>query len=216
MRQDIYTGRTLAFARTLNETSVLMYRVNSRSFSDRVARGHSGRVTIQPKERTEKYENSIYVEYNCARFDRQFSVLSNGAHTDPIYEKCVRGMSPRDALISVLHGMDYEFDAQGTPRIAIVAPIGSSQIWAGFVSAHRFEVRSYEPARGEMWAFATNHLNRLPDEPMAHGFDVSTIDDALDYACSGPGFAEQQAGVVALAAVEAENGHKVKTKDLAL
>jgi len=37
---------------------------------------------------------------------------------DPIIEKLETGMSSRDALVSVLFGLDYEHDHLKTPRIA--------------------------------------------------------------------------------------------------
>ena len=115
----MYVGRIVAIGKTKEDKLAVLYRVSSRSFPNREARINGTAVSIVPKEGFESdiYANP-YISYNCLRLAGDCAVAGNGSHTDPIAEKLIAGVSMRDAMISVLSGMDYEHDDYQTPRIA--------------------------------------------------------------------------------------------------
>ena len=115
----MYVGRIVAIARTPTGKASGLYRVSSRSFPNREAKILENSVAVLPKagHGDDIYENP-YIAYNCIRIVDRFAVVSNGSHTDFIAEKLQDGMSMRDAVITVLHAMDFEHDALNTPRIA--------------------------------------------------------------------------------------------------
>lgn len=114
----MYLGRILAVGST-DYGKFAAYRVSSRSFPNRTARGYEDRVTIVPMEGYEKdvFKNP-YIAYNCIKIVDDVAVVSNGSHTDVIAEKITSGMTIRDALGLSLLTMDYEKDDYNTPRIA--------------------------------------------------------------------------------------------------
>lgn len=114
----MYLGRILAVGST-NYGKFTAYRVSSRSYPNRVAKGYDDRVAIIPREGHEKdmFKNP-YIAYNCIRIVDDVAVVSNGSQTDVIAEKIVSGMNIRDALVFALITMDYEKDEYNTPRIA--------------------------------------------------------------------------------------------------
>lgn len=114
----MYLGRILAVGST-EYGKFAAYRVSSRSFPNRTARGYEDRVTIVPMAGYEKdvFKNP-YIAYNCIKIVNDVAVVSNGSHTDVIAEKIASGMTIRDSLGLSLMTMDYEKDDYNTPRIA--------------------------------------------------------------------------------------------------
>lgn len=116
--QKMYLGRILALGSNENGTFVA-YRVSSRSFPNRMAKGFEGSAAIIPKEGYEKdIFESPYIAYNCIKIVDNVAVVSNGSHTDVIADKISLGMNLRDAIALSLLAMDYEKDDHNTPRIA--------------------------------------------------------------------------------------------------
>ena len=111
----MYVGRIVVVGKT--SRPFVAYRVSSRSFPNRVARMTGDGVAIQPLD-PEEVKRNPYIAYNCIRMSRQGVVVSNGTHTDPIFEQLERGIAPKDALECVLAEMGYERDDFNTPRIA--------------------------------------------------------------------------------------------------
>lgn len=114
----MYLGRILSVGST-EKGKFVAYRVSSRSFPNRMARGYEDRVAIVPKEgfETDVFKNP-YIAYNCIKVVDDIAVVSNGSHTDVIAEKIASGMSIRDSIAISLLTMDYEKDDYNTPRIA--------------------------------------------------------------------------------------------------
>ena len=117
----MYVGRIVSIAKNASGKLCAMYRVSSRSFPNRKATKNERGIAIVPKE---GHENDVfknpYIAYNCLRLTGSYAVATNGSHTDPVTEKLEAGMNMRDALVNVLHGMDYEHDHLNTPRIASI------------------------------------------------------------------------------------------------
>lgn len=195
----MYVGRTVACGRASDGKVYLFYRVNSRSFKERVPSVADGRVSVVPASRASDDVMNMYVTYNCCRYDERTCVVSNGAHTDPIFEKCTRGMSPRDAIASVLLGMDREFDGHDTPRIALYASAVSPQIYFGVVTSTTLQVEEVELPTNQIALLTTNEYNDIDRRRLFGGFEASTLDDALDYLATGAAFREHEHGVLGAA-----------------
>ena len=111
----MYVGRIVAVGKTSRPFAA--YRVSSRSFPNRVAAMTDTAVAIQPLD-PEDMKKNPYIAYNCVRVSSKSVVVSNGSHTDPIFERIEKGVSPDKALQEVLTEMGYEADDYNTPRIA--------------------------------------------------------------------------------------------------
>ena len=114
----MYVGRIVAVGMT--DRSFVAYRVSSRSFPNRVARITDLGAAIQPID-PEDMKKNPYIAYNCLRVSKNGAVVSNGSHTDPIFERLESGTPPDVALQEVLTEMGYERDDFNTPRIAGIA-----------------------------------------------------------------------------------------------
>jgi IMP cyclohydrolase len=83
--------------------------VSSRSFPNRWAIEQQGRVSIVPREGHERdVQTNPYIAYHCLRIARDWAIVANGSHTDPIAEKIEAGTPVRDALSASLLTLDYE------------------------------------------------------------------------------------------------------------
>jgi|Deesub1362A_J573_1020465.scaffolds.fasta_scaffold00240_24 IMP cyclohydrolase len=116
------------------------YRVSSRSFPNRIAEVRGNSIFIQPKNPKEMLKNP-YITYTCLKAGENFAVVSNGTHTDVIFDKLVEGYPPKDALILALLTMDYEKDEYFTPRIAGI--ITQKKVYLGFVGAEEIKVKGF-------------------------------------------------------------------------
>jgi IMP cyclohydrolase len=194
----MYLGRTLACGRDPGGSVYLHYRVNSRSFRNRVLKIDGGKVGVVPASRDSVDFENAYVTYNCCRRNETLCVLSNGAQTDPIFEKCVRGQSPRDAIASVLLGMDYEFDGHDTPRIALYANADSGTLYFGIVTNASLQVERVEPRPGELLLVSTNEHNHIDRNRRLPGYAAGSLDAAATYLESGSIFRQHEHGVLGL------------------
>lgn len=203
----MYVGRIVAIGKNKSGSLSAMYRVSSRSFPNRRAVLNNGIASIIPKE---GYENDIhknpYIAYNCLRTVGKFAVASNGSHTDPITEKLETGMDVRDALISVLYGMDFEHDQLDTPRIAAVVESGSDQAWLGIVRRDALHVRSFGLKAGEAFYVATYEHNTPSSHYHDTDFDIANADDACEYIIKKGIFADLEKPVSSVCAFEQESG----------
>lgn len=111
----MYVGRIVVVGKTSRPFAA--YRVSSRSFPNRVARITNVGAAIQPLD-PEDMKRNPYIAYNCLRVSQHGVVVSNGAHTDPIFDLLEKDLAPLDALRQVLAEMGYEKDDYNTPRIA--------------------------------------------------------------------------------------------------
>ncbi len=90
----MYVGRIVSVGLTISNRLCLMYRVSSRSFTNRVIKDIKGALAVipSPGSETDIYQNP-YISYNCLRHNSEFAVVGNGTHTDPIFEKPVSSAS---------------------------------------------------------------------------------------------------------------------------
>jgi len=194
----MYLGRMLACGRDAGGGVYLHYRVNSRSFKNRVLKVDGGRVGVVPASRDSVDFENPYVTYNCCRKNQSVCVLSNGAQTDPVFEKCVRGASPRDAIASVLMGMDYEFDGHDTPRIVLYANAESGALYFGIVTNRLLQVEKVELEAGELVLVSTNEYNHIDRNRRLPGYAAASLDAAAGYLESGAIFRSHEHGVLGL------------------
>lgn len=202
----MYVGRIVAVGRSKAGNACAMYRVSSRSFPNREAKVLGDKIAILPKA---GFENDIhknpYIAYNCLTIVDGMAIATNGSQTDFIAEKCEAGFPPRDALVSVLHAMDFEHDSLDTPRIAaIVDPDGTG--FLGIVTRQGLHVQQFDIAPGKAYYVCTyEHI--LPNEHYTDdAFDVGSAADACAYIIGQGVFADFERPITAACAVADDSG----------
>ena len=210
----MYVGRIVSIGRTKAGELAAMYRVSSRSFPNRKAVSNERGVAIVPKE---GHEGDVfvnpYIAYNCLRLVGSFAVATNGSHTDPVTEKLEKGMNMRDALISVLYGMDFEHDQLDTPRIAAIVDKETGKGALGIVRRDAFLVKNFELEKGQAFYVATYEHNEPTIEFVDNAFDADSPEAACDYILGKGVFADLERPVSAACAVETADGFEVFFKD---
>jgi IMP cyclohydrolase len=199
----MYVGRIVVIGNTRGNKLAAMYRVSSRSFPNRKSVQMGEAIAIVPKEGFEQdiYRNP-YITYNCLRTNLRYAVVGNGTQTDPIFEKLIGGMSVRDAMASVLFGLDYEHDHLKTPRIAAVIDLESRSGSLGIIRHDAFLVRSFNLKAGEAFYLAT-YDHDYPDERFRDAnFDASDAAEACDYILGKGVFERLELPVSAACAME--------------
>jgi IMP cyclohydrolase len=203
----------LACGRDPGGSVYLHYRVNSRSFKNRVLKIDGGKVGVVPDSRDSADFENPYVTYNCCRKNETLCVLGNGAQTDPIFEKCARGQSPRDAIASVLLGMDYEFDGHDTPRIALYASADGGTLYFGIITSSSIHVERVDPKPGELLLVSTNEHNHIDRNRRFSGYAAGSLEAAASYLESGPIFRQHEHGVLGLT-LKVERGFPAQGRSL--
>lgn len=174
----MYVGRIVAVGKT--SRPFVAYRVSSRSFPNRVARITDTCVAIEPLD-PEDIKKNPYIAYNCIRVSRKGVVVSNGAHTDAIFERLESGTAPDVALQSVLSEMGYEKDDYNTPRIAGV--VTQNVGFLGTVRVDGVELSSFELDENSAHVICTYELDRV--ESRGHPFVAETAQQAARYIVDG-------------------------------
>jgi IMP cyclohydrolase len=213
----MYVGRIVAVGKTQEDRLVVMYRVSSRSFPNRRAAISGQTISIVPKEGFESdiYKNP-YISYNCLRITNTFAIVGNGSHTDPIAEKLGSGMRMRDAMVSVLSGLDYEHDDYNTPRIAAIIDKRSRICAIGIIRSDALLVKEINLEKGEISYLATYEHN-YPDKSFGDtGFNVSSSGEACEYILGKGVFADLERPVVAGCAIEDGTTFSIAIKDAVL
>ncbi len=203
----MYVGRIVAIGKTLSGNLTAMYRVSSRSFPNRQAKIIGDAIAIIPKP---GFENDIfknpYIAYNCLRLTKDYAVATNGSQTDPIADKLAAGMNMRDALISVLHALDYEKDSYNTPRIAAIVKSGSDSGYLGIVRHDALLVQEFSLAPGDVFYVCTYEHN-APDASFSDkGFGVNSAEEACSFILGKGVFAELERPITAACALENSQG----------
>lgn len=170
----MYVGRIVAVGKT--DRPFVAYRVSSRSFPNRVARITEVGVGIQPLD-PEDMKRNPYIAYNCLRISSRGVVVSNGSHTDPIFDKLEAGIAPDVAIQQVLTEMGYERDDFNTPRIAGV--VTDAVGFIGTVRADGVEVSSFELEDNSCHFICTYELDRVESKGVP--FVAQTADEAARY-----------------------------------
>jgi len=211
----MYVGRIVAIGRNKDGRLVAMYRVSSRSFPNRQSKKAGAAIAIVPKEGFESdIYTSPYISYNCLRLVGSYAVVSNGNQTDPVAERLESGMSMRDAIITVLHGFDYEHDDLKTPRIVAIADKKTGLGTLGIVRHDAFLVRNMELKEGEAFYVSTYEHNYPGEEFCDDSFHVSSADEACDYIIGKGVFANLERPISAACAIETDTGFSVSFKDV--
>ncbi|MCL5104591.1 MAG: IMP cyclohydrolase [Armatimonadetes bacterium] len=174
----MYVGRIVAVGMT--ERPFVAYRVSSKSFPNRVARITDTGVAIQPLD-PEDMKKNPYIAYNCIRASENGVVVSNGSHTDPIFEKIEEGIAPDVALQQVLTEMGYEKDDYNTPRIAGV--VAGSIGYIGIVRQDAVEVSNFDLEENSCRVICTYEMDRL--ESKSHPFVAENAEQAAHYVVDG-------------------------------
>lgn len=192
-----------------------MYRVSSRSFPNRQSKKIGAAIAIVPKEGFESdiYKNP-YISYNCLRVSGRYAVVANGTHTDPIAEKLADGMNVRDAMITALHGLDYERDSYNTPRIAAVIDTQAHTGALGIIRQDGLWVSVMNPAAGEALYVATYEQNYPSRRFKDSAFHVSTAEDACAYILGQGVFADLERPISAACAIETPDGFSLAFNDV--
>ena len=211
----MYVGRIVAVGKNKYGKLTTMYRVSSRSFPNRQSKHIGGAIAIVPKEGFEQdiYKNP-YISYNCLRLTGNYAVVANGTHTDPIAEKLASGMGVRDAMITVLHGMDYEHDAYNTPRITAAIDTQEQTGTLGIIRHDGIFVKSFSLKAGEAFYVATYEHNEPSQEFKDGDFHVETAEEACKYILGQGVFADLERPISAACAIETEDGFSIAFKDM--
>ena len=188
----MYVGRIVVVGKT--DRPFVAYRVSSRSFPNRVARITDIGAAVQPLD-PEDMKKNPYIAYNCIRISPNGVVVSNGAHTDPIFEKLEAGTQPDVAMQQVLQEMGYERDDFNTPRIAGIVCEGVGFI--GTVRADGLEITSFELEENSCHVICTYEMDRV--ESKGHPFIAKSAPDAARYVVDGGMFADLEKPICAVA-----------------
>ncbi len=155
-----------------------------------------------------------YIAYNCLHVAGKYAVVGNGTHVDPISQRLETGMQMRDALLTVLHDMDFEHDDLRTPRIAGAVDIESRRCSLGIVRHDALVVQEFSLDHGEAFYVATYEHNYPGREFHDGNFDVTSADEACDYILGEGIFRELQCPISAACAIETEKYFALGCKDV--
>lgn len=189
----MYVGRIVVVGKARDP--FVAYRVSSRSFPNRVARITDAGAAIQPLD-PEDIKKNPYISYNCIRVSANGVVVSNGSHTDGIYEKLEAGVPPDSALQQVLSEMGYEHDDYNTPRIAgIIDPSGNG--FLGTVRADGLDIAAFSLEDNRCRLLCTYEIDRPQNRN--YPFVANSPLDAARFVVDGGVFADFEQPVCAAA-----------------
>lgn len=210
----MYLGRIVAAGMTRQGNNAVAYRVSSRSFPNREAVCNGSTVSIVPRAGCEEdLKKNPYIAYNCIRPAGRYQVASNGSHTDPITEKILLGMPPRDAIALGLLAMDYEKDAYDTPRIVAVVDSAAPAGWLGVVRRDAVCVNEFKLEPGTFYFLATYEKNSPDSDQKDIGCPAATAEELCRHLIGGGVFAGFTHPVTAAAAVATTDGFDIAVAD---
>lgn len=164
----MYVGRIVLVGRTRGRSWVA-YRVSSRSFPNRKATVRGDGIVVAPINPADLAKNP-YIAYNCIRSDSDVAVVSNGDHTDMIFERIQDGAKPIDAMALSLVAYGYERDELDTPRIA--GAVYGSQALLGIARKGEIRTKAFELEDADAYMVATYEMTEF------QGVDVDASDPA--------------------------------------
>ncbi|MFC1533638.1 IMP cyclohydrolase [Thermodesulfobacteriota bacterium] len=211
----MYVGRIVAIGKNRDDRLVAMYRVSARAFPNRRSKEIGSTIAIIPKEGFEvDLRKNPYISYNCLRITKDYAVVGNGSHTDPIAERLDSGMNRRDALITVLFGLDYEHDDYRTPRIAAIADRGNMAGTLGIGRHNALLIKDVDIKECEAFYIATYEHNYPSDKFCDREFQATTVEEACDYILRKGVFADLERPILAACAIETDTSFSIGYKDL--
>ncbi len=198
----MYLGRIVAIGMNRKSQPCAAYRVSSRSFPNREAVINGEKVAVVPRAGFESdLRKNPYISYNALCFAREYAVVSNGSHTDPIAEKIAQGMPPRDAFVLGLLAMDYEKDSLDTPRIVGAVSCAEPKGFLGIVRKDAVLVKEFELEPGKMFYLSTYEKNAPCKCQKDDAFDAENAGAAAEFVISGGVFASFEHPVTSAAAL---------------
>jgi len=208
----MYVGRIVGVGRTLDGRPAASYRISSRSFPNRTANRMGRSVQIVPKDGSrDAASDSPYITYECLVWDERFVVVSNGTHTRPIFERLKAGNAPRDAIASVLMGLDREFDEHDTPRICGTLDLMQDRLWLGSVTAQSFHVVPMAAGPGQL-AYITTYEFPLPrTKQVDQDLDAVDPNAVCSHIIRESVFSQFENPVCAASWIGSASGHKTAT-----
>lgn len=210
----MYVGRIVAVAKNSSGKVSALYRVSSRSFPNREAKVLDGTVAILPKAGFEDdIHKNPYIAYNCLRTVNNFGIVSNGTHTDHIANKIAAGQTMRDALVGVLHNMDFEHDQLDTPRIAAIVDKDAGNGYLGIVRRNALHVTEFALEPGQAFYVATYEHNVPGSNYCDKAFDSTSAADACGYIIGKGVFADLERPITAACLIETAGGWDVAVAD---
>ena len=155
--------------------------------------------------------DSPYIDYEAVIWDECFIVVSNGTHTRPIFERLKAGNAPRDAVASVLMGLDRELTSTIPPAFMVSSSVASDSLWLGSITANSVAVVPITVTAGQM-AYATTYEYPLPSSSQFDAaFDPQQAAEICRHVVKGLIFAGFDKPICAAAAVAQEGGVEVAT-----
>ena len=207
-----YLGRIIALGETKKGELVGIYRVSSRSFTNREAVINKSLASIRLKEEIKKGVNiNPYISYNCLEILQSKLVISNGIHTNFISQKILNSFSPKDSLIQILSSMDYEYDDLKTPRIAGVLCLDSKTLTLGVVRPDGLEVKVFPTKKGSIFYISTYEHNYLSSYFSFQNFQVKSASEACDYILNQEPFKQFSNPITTVAAFQVKNSFELAT-----
>jgi len=211
---EMYVGRIVGVGRSRQGDLVAAYRVSSRSFPNRSAEklGDTVKIVAKPGS-TDAASDSPYIAYECLIWNSRFAAVGNGNHTRPIYERLKAGNDPRDAIASVLIGLDREFDQHDTPRICGLVDLAENKLWLGSITATSLSILPIEVQRGQL-AYITTYGFPLPRiEQVDTDFDAADPKAVCRHIMDSSVFSTFEKPVCAASWVASSSGFEVATLD---
>ena len=203
----MYVGRIVAAGLTAQNKLAVMYRVSSRSYPSRTILPIGEALAVVPKPGFEAdVFKSPFIAYNCLRKNGRYAVVGNGTQVDPVFEKLETGMSVRDALISVLYGLDYEHDERATPRIVAVVDRNSREVALAVIRPDGLEVKILELGPGQYLYLSTYEHNGISIAQGGDGFEIGSAEDGCAFVMAKGVFAGLTHPIASAAAFESDTG----------
>ena len=211
----MYVGRIVGVGRTPEGRQAVAYRVSSRSFPNRSAKqfGHSIRI-VPHAGSPDAASDSPYIAYECIIWNDQFVVVSNGTHTRPIFERLKANRSPRDAILTVLAGLDREFDDHNTPRICGLLDIADNRLWLGSVTAQSLCVTPVAVEAGQVAYITTYEFPTPSYDQLDRSFEETEAHRICEHVVQNSVFEQFEKPVCAAAAMVGHSGIEVGTLNL--
>ena len=163
LAENPYVGRGIVIGRAAEGTWMQVYWISGRSANSRnrifVAEGDVLRTEAADPA---KLSDPTLIIYNAMRVCAWRSIVSNGVHTDAIYEGFAADRSFAESLAGWLHEPD---PPNYTPRIAGYVDLEADEAWLAILKASPFD-----PEHSE------RHFFRFDCVEPGYGYAITTYD----------------------------------------